>query len=152
KVMDRDGNLLEENRGEPVDVIRADTAFVMTSLLSGVLTPRGTGQRAAELAREWPLAGKTGTVDDNTDAWFIGFDPDISVGVWIGFDEKKSLGGDEQGSKAALPMWMDFMKSYIEARGDKDSPPLFQPPENIVFLTVDKTTGAVLATETSSSI
>jgi penicillin-binding protein 1A len=152
KVMDRDGNLLEENRGEPVDVIRADTAFMMTSLLTGVLTPRGTGQRATELARQWPLAGKTGTVDDNTDAWFVGFDPDISVGVWIGFDEKKSLGADEQGSKAALPIWMEFVKSYIDARGDKDSPPQFQPPENIVFLTVDKTTGTVLANETPSSI
>ena len=83
-VKDRDGNLLEENRGEPVDVIRADTAFVMTNLLRGVLSLRGTGARAASMAAEWPLAGKTGTVDDNTDAWFIGFDPDITVGVWIG--------------------------------------------------------------------
>ena len=64
----------------------------MTNLLRGVLTARGTGARAADMAAEWPLAGKTGTVDDNTDAWFIGFDPDITVGVWVGFDEKKSLG------------------------------------------------------------
>src|SRR5262245_17881378 len=91
-VKDRDGNLLEENRGEPTDVIRADTAFVLTNLLRGVLV-RGTGQRAAPLAGTWPLAGKTGTVDDNTDAWFVGFDPYITVGVWIGNDEKKSLGG-----------------------------------------------------------
>jgi penicillin-binding protein 1A len=152
KVMDRDGNLLEENRGEPVDVIRADTAYMMTSLLTGVLTPRGTGVRAAEMARQWPLAGKTGTVDDNTDAWFIGFDPWISVGVWIGFDEKKSLGGDEQGSKAALPVWMEFMKAYIDGRSDKDGPPQFQPPENIVFLPVDKTSGAVLTAEVPGSI
>jgi len=87
RVMDRDGNLLEENRAEPVDVVRADTAFMMTNLLTGVLI-RGTGQRAAGLASEWPLAGKTGTVDDNTDAWFIGFDPDITVGVWVGYDER----------------------------------------------------------------
>ena len=88
-VKDRDGNLLEENRAEPSDVIRADTAFVMTNLLRGVLSLRGTGARAASMASEWPLAGKTGTVDDNTDAWFIGFDPDITVGVWIGLDEKE---------------------------------------------------------------
>ena len=73
-VKDRDGNLLEENRAEPTDVIRADTAFVMTNLLRGVLL-RGTAISAAGLASQWPLAGKTGTVDDNTDAWFIGFDP-----------------------------------------------------------------------------
>src|SRR5262245_42076117 len=85
-VKDRDGNLLEENRGEPTDVVRADTAFVMTNLLRGVLSPRGTGARATSLAMQWPLAGKTGTVDENTDAWFIGFDPDIAVGVWLGFE------------------------------------------------------------------
>jgi penicillin-binding protein 1A len=150
KVMDRDGNLLEENRGEPVDVIRADTAYMVTSLLAGVMTPRGTGARATEMARRWPLAGKTGTVDDNTDAWFIGFDPDISVGVWIGFDEKKSLGSDEQGSKAALPVWMEFMKAYIDGR--PDSAPQFQAPENVVFLPVDQTTGIALSTEVPGSI
>ena len=88
-VKDREGNLLEENRGEPSDVIRADTAFVMTNMLRGVLSTRGTGARATAMASTWPLAGKTGTVDDNTDAWFIGFDPDITVGVWIGNDDKR---------------------------------------------------------------
>jgi penicillin-binding protein 1A len=144
KVQDREGNLLEENRSEPVGVIRADTAYVMTNLLRGVLTLRGTGARGADLATMWPLAGKTGTVDDNTDAWFIGFDPDITVGVWIGFDEKKSLGTAEQGSFAALPMWMDFMKAYISGRPDKDDPPKFEAPANIVFLSVDASTGTVL--------
>jgi penicillin-binding protein 1A len=142
-VKDRDGNLLEENRGEPSDVIRADTAFVVTNLLRGVLV-RGTGQRAASMAAEWPLAGKTGTVDENTDAWFIGFDPTITVGVWLGFDEKKSLGGAEQGSFAALPIWMEFMRSYIDARPDKDDPPQFDVPGNIVFLSVEKGSGAVV--------
>ena len=142
KVLDRDGNLLEENRAEPVDVISADTAFVMTNLLRGVVQ-RGTGAAAASI--NWPIAGKTGTVDDNTDAWFIGFDPDITVGVWIGFDEKKSLGGLEQGAVAALPIWMDFIKAYIAGRPDKDNPTDFQPPGNIVFVTVDKTTGGVVA-------
>ena len=151
KVQDREGNLLEENRSEPVGVIRADTAFVMTNLLRGVLV-RGTAQRAADLAKMWPLAGKTGTVDDNTDAWFIGFDPDITVGVWIGFDEKKSLGGNEQGSLAALPMWMDFMKAYINGRPDKDNPPHFEPPANIVFLSVDASTGAVLPADSAGGV
>jgi penicillin-binding protein 1A len=150
-VKDRDGNLLEENRAEPSDVIRADTAFVMTNLLRGVLT-RGTGISQAGLAAQWPLAGKTGTVDDNTDAWFIGFDPDITVGVWVGLDEKKSLGSREQGSFAALPIWAEFMKAYIEGRPDKDDPPEFTAPGNIVFLAVDKSNGAVLSADTPGAI
>jgi len=152
-VRDRDGNLLEENRGEPSDVIRADTAYVMTNMLRGVLSLRGTGARAASMASQWPLAGKTGTVDENTDAWFVGFDPDITVGVWLGFDDKrKSLGGAEQGAFAALPIWMDFMKTYIAGRDDKDDPPDFQAPGNIVFLAVDKSNGAALPTGTPDSI
>jgi penicillin-binding protein 1A len=149
KVLDRDRNLLEENRAEPADVISADTAFVMTNLLRGVVL-RGTAQAAASI--DWPLAGKTGTVDDNTDAWFIGFDPDLTVGVWIGFDEKKSLGGLEQGAIAALPIWTDFMKAYIDGRPDKDQPPAFSAPGNIVFLTVDKSNGTVLPPDTPGGI
>jgi penicillin-binding protein 1A len=150
-VKDRDGNLLEENRAEPNDVIRADTAFVMTNLLRGVLL-RGTGASAAGLASQWPLAGKTGTVDDNTDAWFVGFDPFITVGVWVGLDEKKSIGSQEQGALAALPIWAEFMKAYIDGRPDKNEPPQFEAPGNIVFLAVDKLNGAVLPTETPGSI
>jgi len=151
-VKNRDGNLLEENRGEPSEVIRADTAYVMTNLLRGVLV-RGTAIRAAEMASRWSLAGKTGTVDDNTDAWFIGFDPDITVGVWLGYDDKrKSLGTAEQGSFAALPIWMEFMKAYIDRRPDKLQPPPFPAPGNIVFLSVDKTTGTVQPADAHGSI
>jgi penicillin-binding protein 1A len=152
-VKDRDGNLLEENRAEPNDVIRADTAFVMTNMLRGVLSLRGTGAKATSMAAAWPLAGKTGTVDDNTDAWFVGFDPDITVGVWLGFDDKrKSLGGAEQGAFAALPIWMDFMKAYIDGHPDKDDVPEFAAPGNIVFLAVDQGNGAVLPAQTPDSI
>jgi len=152
-VRDRDGNLLEENHGEPTNVIRADTAYVMTNMLRGVLSARGTGARGASLAAQWPLAGKTGTVDENTDAWFIGFDPDITVGVWLGLDDKrKSLGAAEQGAFAALPIWMDFMKQYIDRRPDKDDPPDFEAPGNIVFLAVNQATGTVLPAETPGAI
>ena len=152
-VKDREGNLLEQNRSETSDVVRADSAFVITNILRGVLSPRGTGARAGEMAAHWPLAGKTGTVDNNTDAWFVGFDPDITVGVWIGMDDKrKSLGGDEQGAKAALPMWMDFMQSYIDGRGDKDTPPEFQVPGNIVFMAVDRATGAATSQDAPGAI
>jgi penicillin-binding protein 1A len=152
-VKDRDGNLLEENRADPSDVIRADTAFVMTNMLRGVLSLRGTGAKATSLAASWPLAGKTGTVDDNTDAWFVGFDPDITVGVWLGFDDKrKSLGGAEQGAFAALPIWMDFMKAYIDGHPDKDHPPEFAAPGNIVFLAVDQSNGSLLSSDTPGAI
>ena len=133
-ITDRDGNLLEENRPEPHEAIRADTAYVMMNLLRGVVQ-RGTAQAAAAL--DWPLGGKTGTMDDYKDAWFIGFDPNITVGVWVGFDEKRTLGSGETGASAALPIWIDFMRAYIDARGDRKAPPEFEAPGNIVLVTLD---------------
>jgi penicillin-binding protein 1A len=132
-IADREGNVLDEHRPEPHEALRADTAFVMTSLLRGVVE-HGTAKAAVSL--DWPLAGKTGTMDEYTDAWFIGFDPDITVGVWVGYDEKKPLGSGETGAAAALPIWMDFMKVYIQ-RGDRQNPPRFEAPGNIVFVTLD---------------
>ena len=133
-IADRDQNVLEETRPQPREAIRADTAYVMTNLLRGVVQ-HGTGARAASL--NWPLAGKTGTMDEYTDAWFIGFDPNITIGVWVGYDEKKPLGKDETGAAAALPIWMDVMRAYIEKRADRQHPPDFQAPPNIVFVTLD---------------
>jgi penicillin-binding protein 1A len=132
-VSDREGNVIEENRTEPHEALRADTAFLMAHLLEGVVQ-RGTA--AAARALEWPLAGKTGTMDEYTDAWFVGFDPNITVGVWVGYDEKKPLGRGETGAQAALPIWMDFMRVYIDTRADRKSPPKFEAPGNIVFVTL----------------
>jgi penicillin-binding protein 1A len=137
KVSDREGNVLQENRPEARDAIRADTAFVMTNLLRGVVQ-RGTATRANAL--NWTLGGKTGTTDDYTDAWFIGFDPDITIGVWIGYDQKRTMGPAGTGSEAALPIWIDVMKAWI---GDRTDAPAFEPPGNIVFLPVDRGTGTV---------
>jgi penicillin-binding protein 1A len=136
-ISDRDGNVLEEHRPQAREAIRADTAFVMTNLLRGVVQ-RGTGAAAAAL--DWPLAGKTGTVDDYTDTWFVGFDPNITVGVWVAYDEKKPIGGSsngETGATAALPIWIDFMQAYIDKYGDRNNPPTFDPPGNIAFVTLD---------------
>ena len=146
KVTDREGNVLEENRPEPKDAIRADTAYVVTNLLRGVVQ-RGTAARAASL--NWPIGGKTGTTDDYTDAWFIGFDPDITIGVWLGMDQKKPIGHNQTGSEAALPIWMDVMKAWI---GDRKEPPTFQPPGNIVFVSVDKGSGDASTGETPGAI
>ncbi len=145
-VTDREGNLLEEGRVEPVNVIRADTAYMMTSLLRGVVQ-HGTAESAASL--DWPLAGKTGTVDDNTDAWFVGFDPDITVGVWTGLDAKKTIGANETGAFAALPIWIDFMKAHIGTRTDK---PEFVAPENIVFVPIDRATGSLTTSQTPGAL
>ena len=136
KVTDREGNLLEETRPEPQDAIRADTAYVMTSLLRGVVE-HGTAVKA--MALNWPVAGKTGTTDDFSDAWFIGFDPDITLGVWVGYDLKKPLGHGMSGAEAALPIWVNIFRAYI---GDRKDPPKFEAPGTIVFVSVDKTTGA----------
>jgi penicillin-binding protein 1A len=136
-IADREGNILEQNRPQAREAIRADTAFVMTNLLRGVVQ-QGTGAAATSL--DWPLGGKTGTVDDYTDAWFIGFDPNITVGVWVGYDEKKPIGASsdgETGASAALPIWMDFMRAYIDANGDRTNPPPFDAPGNIAFVTLD---------------
>jgi penicillin-binding protein 1A len=141
-IVDREGNILEETRPAPREAIRADSAFVMTNLLRGVVQ-RGTATAANAL--KWPLAGKTGTVDDYTDAWFVGFDPNITVGVWVGYDEKKPIGYGETGGVTALPIWIDFMREYINLRGDRENPPEFSPPGNIVFVAVDGATGSASA-------
>jgi penicillin-binding protein 1A len=145
RVLDRQGNVLEENRPIARDAIRADTAYVMTTILRGVAT-RGTAAAAASL--DWPVAGKTGTMDEYTDAWFIGFDPEITIGVWIGYDEKRSLGRGETGATAALPIWIDVMKARIDKRG-REPKPEFAVPGNIVFVTVDRATGAPTTGETA---
>jgi penicillin-binding protein 1A len=146
RVIDRQGNVLEENRPEPSDAIRADTAYVMTTLLQGVVQ-RGTAAKAAAL--DWPFGGKTGTTNDYTDAWFIGFDPDITVGVWVGHDQKKPLGPSETGSQAALPIWMDFMKAWI---GDRKEKPEFPQPGNVLFVEVDPSTGGEADPATAKTI
>jgi penicillin-binding protein 1A len=134
KVTDRDGNLLEETRPKAAGAIRADTAYIVTYLLQGVVQ-RGTGVRAAALGR--PLGGKTGTTNDYTDAWFVGFDPTMAAGSWIGFDQKRSLGDRETGSRAALPPWIKFMEEAREEPPTED----FAVPSNIVFVPVDRHTG-----------
>ncbi len=146
RVTDRQGNVLEENRPTPAEALRADTAFVMTNLLTGVIQ-RGTAGRAASL--DWPLGGKTGTTDDFTDAWFVGFDPDVTIGVWIGHDVKRPLGPGESGAVAALPVWMDVMKAWI---GDRKDAPEFTAPGNIVFLSVDRSTGVKVESAAPGSI
>lgn len=131
KVTDYDGMVLEESYGEVQDVIGSRTARTMTSMLREVVE-HGTAVAASRM--NYPLAGKTGTTNDFTDAWFIGFSPSITCGVWIGYDEKKSLGSKETGARAALPVWMDFMEVALR---DRD-PGQFEPPPNPAKVIVSK--------------
>ncbi len=120
KVTDYDGRVLEEDYPEVRDVVSARTARIMTTLLREVVL-HGTGYAASKLNH--PLAGKTGTTNDFTDAWFVGFSPSITCGVWMGFDEKvRSLGSKETGAMAALPIWIDFMKVAIKGHDKEEFP------------------------------
>jgi penicillin-binding protein 1A len=131
KVTDYEGRVLEEDYPEVKDVVSARTARVMTSMLREVVL-HGTGIAAAKLP--FPVAGKTGTTNDFTDAWFVGFSPSMTCGVWIGFDEKRSLGAKETGARAALPIWMNFMNA---AMAGKD-PGQFQPAPDVPVTVVQK--------------
>src|SRR5438132_6382816 len=121
KVTDYEGRVLEEDFPDVKDVISARTARIMTSMLREVVL-HGTAIAASGM--KYPLAGKTGTTNDFTDAWFIGFSPSMTCGVWIGYDDKRTLGPNETGARAALPIWMDFMKVALAGHDPGD----FQPP------------------------
>ncbi len=109
-------------------VISPETAFIVTDLLEAVIN-EGTGRRASGLNSIAPVAGKTGTTNDFTDAWFLGFSPHTTVGVWVGKDDHTTLGKGESGSRAALPIWMDFMETVL-----KESPGGgFEVPQGIRF-------------------
>ena len=115
-------------------VISEETAYQMTSILEGVVK-RGTGKKLKTL--NVPIAGKTGTTNDNFDAWFIGFTSGLAIGVYIGYDEPRSLGKNETGSKAALPIF----KNFIEKALFKEDMKPFKSPPNINFYPVDYKTG-----------
>jgi len=134
KVTDYEGRVLEENYPDVKDAVSSRTARIMTSMLEGVVQ-HGTGIAAASM--HLPLAGKTGTTNDFTDAWFVGFAPSLTCGVWVGYDEKKSLGAKETGARAALPIWMDFMSAALAGKDVGEfQAPLIAPP-NAGALKVD---------------
>jgi penicillin-binding protein 1A len=116
KVSNADGITLWEEPPAVDDVISQQTARTMMTLLQAV-THYGTGAAAAQLKH--PLGGKTGTTSDYTDAWFLGFSPSVTCGVWVGFDSRESLGEKETGAKAALPIWMTWMRAAILGKDDE---------------------------------
>lgn len=112
------------------------TAYIMTSMLQGVIT-EGTATNLRKIVGRPDIAGKTGTTNENVDAWFVGYTPDYTCGVWVGFDDEVSIGDGETGGKAAAPIWGYFVRSVIGDKPIKE----FQAPSSIEFRKVDPKTG-----------
>jgi len=125
--------LLPDGREQVVD---AATAYQMVSMLEGVVL-RGTGSTVSAVGK--PLAGKTGTTNDYKDAWFVGFSPDLAVGVYIGFDQPAYLGARQSGGVVAAPIFRDFMKAALE---DAPATP-FRVPESVKMVRVVRDTGEI---------
>ncbi|MBN1383827.1 MAG: penicillin-binding protein 1A [Elusimicrobia bacterium] len=134
KVLDDKDRILEEHLSEEIDAISPQTAFIMSNLLKGVIQ-HGTGTRARGLRR--PAAGKTGTTNDCADAWFIGFTPQLACGVWVGYDDHRSIGKKMTGGRVACPIWTDFMKAALRRQPVLD----FTPPTGLTFVKIDPQTG-----------
>jgi len=137
-ITDSTGRVLFANDALPEQVIKPETAYLITNLLKGVIE-RGTAWKARELGR--PAAGKTGTTNDFRDAWFMGYTPGLVAGVWVGYDDHRSIGPRETGARTALPIWLDFMKT-LDNREKED----FTVPDGILFKQIDPRTG-LLSTE-----
>ena len=120
RVTTADGVPLTEPTPQVTQVISTKTARTMMVFLKSTIAPGGTGQAASALHHA--LGGKTGTTSDFTDAWFMGFSPSVTCGVWVGYDSRQSLGDKETGAHAALPIWMDFMKTAVAGKPDEQFP------------------------------
>jgi penicillin-binding protein 1A len=129
-VTNAQGQLLEEHVPQGREALSPEMAYVVTHMLRGVVE-RGTGQAAKALGR--PMAAKTGTTNDYSNAWFVGFTPKLATGVWVGYDRPRSLGKDETGSRVAVPIWVTYMSRVL---GDSPKEE-FPVPERVVLLPVD---------------
>jgi penicillin-binding protein 1A len=134
RIVDANDEVIYEAPSQPREAIPASTAYQVTSMLESVVE-RGTGKRAAALGR--PTAGKTGTTNDYTDAWFVGYVPQLLSAVWIGLDEKLTLGKKQTGGQVAAPIWLDFMERAV-AQEPIESFPI---PETVVLTPINRFSG-----------
>ena len=147
----RDGNVLEENKIETEDVLSPQTAYLLTYLLQGVVERGTAAVYASALLPDKALGGKTGTTDKYINAWYIGFSPTLCAGTWIGHDDPVTLGNNETGAAAALPIWTEFFRGVVES-DKKFAADLgmdlvreeFEVPPNIHFAMIDYKTGLLL--------
>jgi membrane carboxypeptidase/penicillin-binding protein len=136
QVADERRRVLEQHRAAvPERVVREESAFLVTDMLRSVLD-EGTAASARGLGFTAEAAGKTGTTNDYRDAWFAGFTPDLLCVVWVGFDDNTPVG--LSGTRAALPIWVEFMKVAL---GGRKPTPFPAPPEGIVYVDIDEETG-----------
>lgn len=146
KIYDRDNNLLESSKLVRTKAIDMTTAYIITNMLESVVKD-GTGWRIKALKR--PVAGKTGTTNELNDAWFIGYTPKYTTGVWAGFDQfTKKLGKGETGSRTASPIWLEFMQKALEGKEKKT----FIVPDGISFAKIDAKTGLLPTEESTKTI
>jgi penicillin-binding protein 1A len=138
KILDYDGNVIEEHVPSAKQAIDPEVAFLVTNMMEDVVK-HGTGRIMLKLGR--PSAGKTGTTNNFLDALYLGFVPDLVAGAWVGYDDMRPLGKSEAGSKAAAPIWLSFMKKATKELGRRP----FLVPEGIVFVKVEKETGLLPA-------
>jgi membrane carboxypeptidase/penicillin-binding protein len=134
-VLDRGGNVRWSPRHEERRVLRPETAYMTTILLEGPVLYGTAASIRSQFGFTRPAAGKTGTTDDENDAWFIGFTPDLAAGVWVGCDRNRRIG--LSGTQAAVPIWARFMESALRDRPFRD----FEAPENVVDVWIDADTG-----------
>jgi penicillin-binding protein 1A len=145
RIVDRKGEIIEENRPDIQNVIPEQTAFVMTDMLKAVIQ-EGTAWRIKALKR--PAAGKTGTTNNLLDAWFMGYTPSLVAGVWVGYDDYKAMGKGETGSRAASPIWLYFMQKVL-----KDKPVVdFHVPKGIIFVKIDADTGLLASPYSTNTV
>ena len=137
RVQSASGGTLEQHEAMATKALEPATAFVLTSMLEGVVD-RGTGARLADLPLD--IAGKTGTTNDYTDAWFVGFTPRMTMLVWVGHDQKRSLGRRITGAEAAVPIWRDLAESGLHD-GWLQEGERFSVPPGVEFRTVEYLTG-----------
>ncbi len=145
KITDRYGTIIEQAQLKREKVLDMSTAYIMTSILESVVKS-GTGWRVRALNR--PVAGKTGTTNNLHDAWFLGYTPRYTTSVWVGFDEEQSLGKGETGSRAASPIWLDYMSQALEGRPVMT----FNVPEGVVFAKIDADTGLLPIEESEKTL
>lgn len=135
-VKDSQGNILEQHRQDMAQVVSPQVAYVMLSMLRDTVD-YGTAKVVRRLGFKQPAAGKTGSTNDFTDAWFVGLTPNLACGIWIGFDDRRSMGKNMTGGLIAAPIWTAFMSEALERATWQD----FEKPEGLVTVSIDRTTG-----------
>jgi penicillin-binding protein 1A len=134
RIEDSAGNLIENTEVQSTEVTSPQTAYLITSMLEGVVQ-NGTGRSVKVLSR--PVAGKTGTTDEQRDAWFVGYTPGLLAAAWVGYDDQRSLGNEGTGGRVAAPLWLRFMQRALEGQPVAD----FPMPDGIECTHIDPETG-----------